>query len=489
MHTLTSFPWSNPRTPVLDDVVEEAPLSTSKENELPSWAQSGQEKKSDESAVRRVLRKAKASSLRLSRLVRNRVTTMVERVRENKQQQVQQQTQQQEQQQVKLSPDKEAQRKIALLESKVSTLEARNNFYLKIMKVQGSEIQSLRGNGDHATAHTLDSKNDKEDAQVTIPFDPTDEVFNDNERDELPRKGWELFKQNVSEIYQKYYKNLSPQHKLYISGALIGASLVGTLTGSGLVVAGAVAAKGVLRGLGSVAAGHAVEGVLRKEILRRRSKNIVNRKNTNFLRKEHLGSKAELGVQLAKYSTIVGTFMLGSLMDTLINSYDAHELVPHTPDVQTVSEVASQPAVETPQESVAQQEEGAQGEHTEQENASGGTLTTPSVTEVTIPPVEVIAKHGQTLTGVLLREGMPALVLPEDLAHLTPHGKQNLILNIINQLTPDQLKDIGVLSENQHVIKAGQKINLTKLAEIVKTMTVTVGGEKVSLVKRALEIA
>ena len=480
MRTLTSFPFSNQHPPVVDDVVEEIDLPQPKEAELPTRAQSGQEKKSTESGVRRVLRKAKASSLRLSRLVRNGVATIIERierVQENKQ----------EQQEAKLSPDEDAQRKIALLESKVSTLEARNNFYLKIMKVQGSEIQSLKGTIKPTTANQQDLKNDKEDAQATIPFDPLDDTF--SEKEDVPLKGWELFRSNVSQIYQKYYKNLSPQHKLYISGALIGASLVGTFTGSGLIVAGTVAAKGVLRGLGSVSAGHAVEGVLRKEILRKRGKNIASKKDINFLRKEHLGQKTERNLKIAKYSAIVGTFMLGSLMDAIITSYDAHDIASHAPDTQTVSEAAPQPPLEVPPEKVSLQEEVVPEGYTEQETNSEETLTAPLVSGVTTPPVEVIAKHGQTLTGILLREGMPSLVLPDDLAHLTPHGKQNLILNIINQLTPEQLKDIGVLSENQHLIKAGQKINLTKLAEIVKTMTVMVGGEKVSLVKRALEIA
>ena len=99
-----------------------------------------------------------------------------------------------------------------------------------------------------------------------------------------------------------------------------------------------------------------------------------------------------------------------------------------------------------------------------------------------------VAKKGETLSGLIMRGGIDSAFMAEDIAHLSATGKQNLIFNIVDQLTPEQLRSIGVISENKHLIHQGQRIDLAKLAEMARSMTVTVGGEKVSLITRALQL-
>lgn len=68
---------------------------------------------------------------------------------------------------------------------------------------------------------------------------------------------------------------------------------------------------------------------------------------------------------------------------------------------------------------------------------------------------------------------------------LTPKGQANFIYNILSNLDPDQLKEIGVSSMDAGTLSLDDKIDFQKLHDIAQKMEITYGGKSISLFERA----
>ena len=68
---------------------------------------------------------------------------------------------------------------------------------------------------------------------------------------------------------------------------------------------------------------------------------------------------------------------------------------------------------------------------------------------------------------------------------LTPKGQANFIYNILSNLDPNQLKEIGVSSMDAGSLSLDDKIDFQKLHDIAQKMEITYGGKSISLFERA----
>ncbi len=68
---------------------------------------------------------------------------------------------------------------------------------------------------------------------------------------------------------------------------------------------------------------------------------------------------------------------------------------------------------------------------------------------------------------------------------LTPKGQANFVYNILANLSPEQLQEIGVKSGDADLISPENKIDFSKLHDIAKDMKITYGGKEMSLLERA----
>lgn len=68
---------------------------------------------------------------------------------------------------------------------------------------------------------------------------------------------------------------------------------------------------------------------------------------------------------------------------------------------------------------------------------------------------------------------------------LTPKGQANFVYNILANLSPEQLQEIGVKSRDADLISPENKIDFSKLHDIAKDMKITYGGQEMNLLERA----
>jgi hypothetical protein len=109
----------------------------------------------------------------------------------------------------------------------------------------------------------------------------------------------------------------------------------------------------------------------------------------------------------------------------------------------------------------------------------------PSVGSLSVPLVnEAAIRKGDTFTSIAVSLLVPEVFTPEVLEKISPELKKTFVANVINNLSPDQLKKIGIISGNADLIEAGKTIDIKLLAEMAKQMTVVVGGVKVPLVSQ-----
>jgi len=93
-------------------------------------------------------------------------------------------------------------------------------------------------------------------------------------------------------------------------------------------------------------------------------------------------------------------------------------------------------------------------------------------------------RPGDTFTSIAVNSLIPEVFTPEVLEKISPELKKTFVANVINNLSSDQLKLLGVTSGNANHIKAGKTIDIKLLANMAKQMTVVVDGTKVPLVSQ-----
>lgn len=280
------------------------------------------------------------------------------------------------------------------------------------------------------------------------------------------------------------YDTLPTSGKVAISAGLIGVGMFGVATGSGAVVAASWAGKVAVRGMGSYLAGRTAEKLLRA------------RKMRKVLPGSQLSKQDEKNLKRAKYGVVVAAFLAGSVGD--IKEYIPDSVAEHFTNMFSGN---------SPVNTVSHSGLPATNIDTSAYDFLPAADNVPSSYQVDLTPqsgppeivsfqTDTVAKHisvvtptNSTLTNILLNEGLPEMLSSDELAKLTAQGKQNLIGNITKYLTQEQLRAIGVTSMNADILKEGEIIDIKKLAEIAKGMTVNFNGEKVSLFERALKIS
>jgi hypothetical protein len=273
------------------------------------------------------------------------------------------------------------------------------------------------------------------------------------------------------------YKELPPHKKLLVSGALIGAGLA-TSGGSGVLGAAVLAASATVKGLGSYVAGESVEEGLRKYLVKKNGGQELSKGKERF-------------VQLAKFATIVTSFALAEWSDAKALFHDIEGAF-STPESAVTT---SAPPLEADTTTMHD----AQQELTDTFTAPAAPDTVTTSPPPTSEPVgghtnfvgthEVIVRAGDSLSKILLHGGINEMFTQEELAGLTWKAKQNLLENIANNLTPTQLREVGISSGNKNILKLGEVINVQRLAAVTKELTVLVGGERVPLLRRALDLS
>ena len=288
-------------------------------------------------------------------------------------------------------------------------------------------------------------------------------------RESLKSKG------RIKKIMDLY--NKQPTHvKVAISLTLLGSSLVVPATGGAALVL--LGVKTGLRVAGSYAAGEVVETALR------------NRLEKKLQEGEKLSAKTEVMLYSARALTALTTFFIGEWadsanlhrgIDTVFDHFSGgHEVAtqaqasvtPLTAPVLVESPVVTQVALTAPLSDVV-----------------STAVSESSIHTSLISPHEWIVRAGNTLSNILLHDGINQMFEPKDIAKLSWQAKQNLIENVTSNLTPNQLREIGISSGKAGLLKIGETIDISKLAAMAKNLEVLVGGERVPLLKRALELS
>lgn len=303
-----------------------------------------------------------------------------------------------------------------------------------------------------------------------------------------------------------WYNKQPKKVKFAVGAGLLVAGLTGAAVSSGAILGGVAAAKYTLRGVSAYAAGKGVEKMLDG--------------------KEY--------VKKAKWATMLGVFALGSytgdilkstgellrdiipdgIQDSLSNLFSSAKEsvenfikekssgggsrlvkvpeagtagatigndVSQSPTGPASAPVSPSPVIHTPAPSSLFTSDG-QLAPTQGYAFQGLDLNnhTPDLNAVSENIVEISA--GDTLSEVMMDNISDQF--PE-FDNLTPKGQANFVYNILANLSPDQLQEIGVTSGDADIISPENKIDFSKLHEIAEKMKITYGGQEVSLLERA----
>ncbi len=297
----------------------------------------------------------------------------------------------------------------------------------------------------------------------------------------------------------KEYQKLHPAARLAISGGLLTAGILfpvsGAVTGGSMAAAGAiVAGKAVMRGFGAYGLGELTESVLR------------NRKTKGLAEGQKLSEIEERNIKRAKWGVILSSFVLGSYTDA-VKLYDmAHDAVQGmlhgatdaavshapsvaasaVPSVDAVASHAASSAASATQELLVVSVADSYGA-TSVEAAKAGTERLGSLG--TTLAHEALVNKGDSLTSIAMRELLPEVFTPEAIITLSNEAKQTFVANIISHLSPEQLQAIGIPGGSEHALQVGQKIDIMKLADMAKHMTLMVDGKEISLIERAYQMS
>ncbi len=302
------------------------------------------------------------------------------------------------------------------------------------------------------------------------------------------------------------YKNLDPKTKLAIGGALIGIGFFGGAPVAAVAYGGRV----VLRGLGAVSAGKGAEEMYRKKAM---SNWIYSASDSSLSEEDFLkrGGQIEKNAKKIKYGVMASAFLLGSLAD-IVHLFDAGsaEIISEVPASST-----SQPEtlLTIPAENLSLVGEAFSNtplipteSPVEIVIPDYSLISTPSPVEIVIPdtPFSVIEStvddapevslfdgvlqvvSGQGITEALLNN-KEALEMLTGGVELTNAGIKNYLANILGNLSPEQLKEVGIMSGNADVVSITDKVNVKKLTELANEIKVQLSGSvnPISILERA----
>lgn len=331
------------------------------------------------------------------------------------------------------------------------------------LKRRSDEIMSLVGI-NFSVQHAFEEEDDKELYGI---FDEKDRGPSMKEKVEsLAQDARKRIKNAGAHAYEFYKNNPEGVKKVAIGLGLVGASMALSFAAPvGTVATAAVwGAKLGLRGYGAYRAGEGVEKILRAHIGRKQPE-------------KKLSKSQERKIRDTKVATMVAAFALGSIFDWYNASFGAasavtdqalsHPLPTDLPPLELTPPQVDVPIPDAPKIAV---------------DSLGGTLAH-----------EVTVKAGDTLSHIIMSDGLAEIIPPEELSKLSTLGKQNFISNLVGQLSPEQLRSIGIESGDLKLMKVGEHIDIKKLAAIAKDMSITVntGGSlsKLSLLARALGLS
>ena len=313
------------------------------------------------------------------------------------------------------------------------------------------------------------------------------------------KKARSRIKEWASSKVEEYNKAPTSQ-KIAASLFLVAASTVGTFTGATAVAASIFGAQLAMRGIGSYLTGRAVKKVLREREVRKQGMQPLTQEQEKTFNR--------IGILSSALVFLAGS--AGNMISAAgqVSEYFASKL----PDA--ISDIASKIHEVAAPSSAGNMAQGVVGDVIHPSSAiEANSLPTSIPRPAPLPEVshsqqvltgvfgekvanlsginrisEVFVRGGDTLSNIILKNGLSEIYSPEQVAKLTWGGKQNLIENIMNNLSPEQLKEIGISSGNKSELTANMIVNMKKFAEFAKTMTVMVEGKPVLLFERALKV-
>lgn len=301
---------------------------------------------------------------------------------------------------------------------------------------------------------------------------PLEIALEKNSRNERTGRLKKLFDDKL-EAFDK----LPTKTKVIISSGLVVAGLAGAMTGAGAVVAAVGAGQLVLRTAGALAMGRTAEKALKARLI----KNNKEGRDTGSLKVSQERVLKATNAAVAVSAFLVGQFgseivrgAVGPVVDFIkgILPDEFFSNTPYTAQASGVVTTGHAPSVEAVQ--------------------NGAPLSPPQVET----PVSGHVSEGRAFNhfvtgnnlGGIISTSLTDMFPSEDIAKLTVKGKENLIENIIKQLTPEQLKEVGLSSRNESILKVGEAVDIKKLSYLAHGMTVSFEGRNVSLIERALKI-
>ncbi len=292
------------------------------------------------------------------------------------------------------------------------------------------------------------------------------------ERRELLKKIW-----GHVEKASEAYKKLDPKTKVLIGGGLIAFSMVGGAPVASVVYGGRI----VLRGLGAVRAGKGMEEIYKKRATDKLMNSLSLNNPVGYGSEEM--ARVERNAKWVKYSTIAAAFLAGSLMD-----------IAHLFDSNTVQDVATAvgSARETVHEGVASHLSVVDPTDDSHFSSIMDRLASDRAEEAARIAAEEAARvaaeeaasrfsgilelaPGQNLTQALL-ENKDAFKMLTDGVELSDAGMKNYLANILANLTPEQLRGVGIASGNADVVNLTDKIHIAKLTELANTIKIQLPG-------------
>ncbi len=283
---------------------------------------------------------------------------------------------------------------------------------------------------------------------------------------ELPREKEEA-KEALARIYEQVkslpekYSKLDPKVKLAIGATLLGVSLVGGAPVASAVYGGRL----VLRGLGAYSAGKGAEEFYKKRAMNKWADLIADESvsDEEFSKRSDQIEKISKRV---KYGAMLGTFLVGSAMD-IVHLFEGSiaELPNLLPEV-GVTEVP--PLSET---------------------SSAISLPKLDLVELPANPLQtVIEVHSQGLSQALFESKDMIKTLTG--VNLSDAGVKNYIANMLQNMSQEDLRAVGVPSGDPNIVGAGAKLDLQELIKKSASIRIQISddGPLKTLLQRAQEV-
>lgn len=272
-----------------------------------------------------------------------------------------------------------------------------------------------------------------------------------------------ILKNNFNKVLASYEK-LTPVQKMSLSATLFAAGFAGAAISSVPAIVGIGAGKIVLRAVSAAAAAKATE---------------------TFIKNSERSERTKENAKKIGLAVGVSVFLLGSLGDI---KDMAQWIGDHLPSFGGEGVLPS-PDVPAPAASVPLPADAASipGGMTAAPMPDVSAAPLPESAWADVPVFEPVTTSldimsGDTFSGILSQNDVLQTLFGEGALSLSDSVKNSLVANLINSLSPEELAAVGVKAGDEHLIFAGDTLNIQKLAELAGKKTLSLAdGSSLSL--------